>query len=135
MATFANIAINDGLAVSKTFVAKVNSNLVSTYELADASGISVAARRIKIKYTPAPKPDGISKTEIHVALPVVDAPAAAGSYTPAPREIARDEAKMLFFTSGRGTPASKKDLLAFARNLLSNTQVTECIELDSPVRG
>jgi hypothetical protein len=135
MATFADMTIQDGSAVGKVFKARVNSNLITTYELPHASGHAVASTRIKVRYTPAPRPDEKSKTDISVRIPIVDAPAASGGYTPAPREIAYHEAKMIFFTSGRGTFAEASDLLAFAKNLLSQAQISESVTQNSPIRG
>lgn len=136
MATFADITIGDSVPTNRTFTARLNAAGVAMYVFAHASGFPVADNTIKSKHTMAPKPDGITKNDWHITIPVIDAPASAGGmYTPAPRVIGTNELKLLSFTTGRGTTLDRANLVAFGKNLMSNSQYTDSVIALSPPRG
>lgn len=136
MATFANMTINDGTAtpVARLFEARINGN-GSALWVFDRNGIAVAAPSVTLKHTAPKSPDGLTKNDWQITIPVVDAPAPAAGYTPAPRVIALNTLKLLSITTGRGTTADRADLHAFGKNLMTQSQYTDSVLSNSPPRG
>lgn len=136
MALFANMTISDGLStpVARNFEAKMNGNGNGLW-MYDRNGIAVAGVTVSMRHVPATKPDGLTKNDWTITIPVVDAPAPASGYTPAPRVIATHTLKLLSITSGRGTAADRADLLAFGKNLMVQAQYSESVLQNSPPRG
>lgn len=135
MAAFANITLADSVPTDRLFTARLNSNGAALFVMAHASGFPVADYTIKNKHTVAAKPDGVTKNDWHITIPVIDAPASAGGlYTPAPRVIGTNELKLLSFTTGRGPELDRANLVAFGKNLMANSQYTDSvIKLSPPV--
>lgn len=131
MSQFTNLALLDGLAtaVSRTFSAKalIDGRWTWWYEAAGLN--TLAYPSITTKTVFAKDPNGVTRHEINVKIPATES-AVAGV---APRIAYFHEAKLIVTTSGRGTIAERSDLLAYVKNLLASTRLTEIIvNLDPP---
>jgi hypothetical protein len=131
MALFNDIVLNDGATtpVAKTFAARSNINGTATY-VHDASGApAVAGSKIVIQTKPAKAPDGYHFVDVKMTIPLVDTPPGA-----APKEVHQTAVVISFKLSGRAPVTDRNHILAYAKNVLANTQVSEAVLSLAPPR-
>lgn len=141
MAARANIVINDGLATPVSHTFNPNSgdgNVagVSVIEYEDRSGgISVGFPKISITTRVPTKANKNRKVLFAIKVPVLEvvSNSTVSGIAPAPTVAYDVTFQGSFVLPERASLASRKDLLAYAKNLLANTMVTSAIEtLESP---
>lgn len=139
MATFANITLANGLAtpVDHVFAPATNdtegSKRVSSYE-DRVSGSPVSFGRLSIgvnKGTP------VRTVRIAFRLPTMEAVAGAApsGYQPAPKEAFYETVVIEFKTHQRGTADGRKDLIAYAKNILANPAAVSVIVDGDSITG
>lgn len=135
MANFANMTLNDGTGtpVARTFTAVWNQGLQSKWQYIPSGAVPLAARTAVMKFTPAAKQDGRHKVDLHIVVPLVDAPASAGgAYTPQPRVVGSCEYRVLSWNEARASDQDRADALAFTIAALSNTQISDALKQGIP---
>lgn len=122
MPAFANIVLNDGLAtpVARTFAVKNIVGSESSYERRD-SGVPIGYSTIKISTTETKDKIGMRRVKMTCAVPVLEAVSGVNSsgFTPAAQVAYTDRFSIEFMTHPRSTSNDRKDLIAFAKNLLA----------------
>lgn len=131
MPAIGTITINDGAAtpVAHNFTPSGISGDVAKYD--DRSGgISVGFPRITISSAAPSKTSRLYKARVKVVLPVLEniAGTSSNGFTPAPVKAYDLTADMTFILPERSTQQNRKDLLAFAKNLLANAVVTSVVQ-------
>ena len=135
MATFADIVLNDGQAtpVAKTYKVKLNDMQATVWE-ERSSGIPIgyAIVRVQTKDTPT-----VRKISLSVAVPTLEAVAGANpsGFTPAPKVAYVHRFNGEFIMPLRGSTQERKNVKAFAANLLSNATLTAVIVDGEEITG
>lgn len=139
MASFANLVLADGTlptGVNRTFVAMTNWNGVAKWRYIPSGAVALSAYLITNKFTPAPKPGGRWKDDLHVYIPQVDAPASAGgAYTPQPRIVSTCESRSLFWQSETAPDQQRQDLASLTVAAIVSTQIYDAIVKGLPPTG
>jgi len=136
MPAIGNIVINDGAAtpVAHTFApVAVNGDLAS---YADRSGgISVGYPTITASLAAPSKTSRLYKARIKVVMPVLEtiSNSTMSGIAPAPTKAYDITADMTFLMPERSTLQDRKNILAFAKNLLANAVVTALVENNETV--
>lgn len=126
MASFANITINNHAGTATLFEARYNVGNEQQWRYPATADVIVGDHTISMKsMINRSKPDGLHKVELEIMVPLVDAPAAAGGYTPAPKQIGQTRFSLVGFLPGRATVAQRQNAVAYLKNVLSNAQVTD----------
>lgn len=130
MTAFTNLVLNDGLAtpVARIFKAKaeIDGRWTWWYEL--ASGIAQAFPYINTRTLFARNPNGATKHEINIKIPVVDT-SVAGS----PRPSHFHQVSIVVTTSDKGTAAERADLVAYTKNFVASSRFSELVlDMDPP---
>lgn len=131
------ITLADGQStpVNKDFEPQViDSNNVAHY-VEDSGGIPIGNGRLSISLRPpVAKNGGSSKDDIYRAvlkfdLPTLEvtSPSTATGIQPAPTVAYTTIARMEFVIPARSTVQNRKDLLAFAKNLLAHAVATDVV--------
>lgn len=126
MASFANITVNNHAGTATLFEARYNVGPEQQWRYPATADVIVGDHTISLtsKINRA-KPDETHKIELEIVVPLVDAPAAAGGYTPAPKQIGRTRFLLVGFLPGRGTTSQRQNAVAYLKNVLSNAQITD----------
>lgn len=136
MGAIANIVINDGQAapVAHTFAPLSIVGNLATYE--DRSGgISVGYPRILIWVNPPSKTSRLQKVRIKIMRPSLESVTNStySGITPAPTKAYDTSFDCTFFLPERGTLADRKDILAYAKNLLGHAVGTAIVETQEAI--
>ena len=139
MATFSNIVLANGLAtpVNHTFAPATNDSdgnkRVSSYE-DRVSGSPVSYARLAVGVNLG---SPIRTVRIAFRLPTMEAVAGAApsGYQPAPKEAFYETVVIEFKTHQRGTSDGRKDLVAYAKNILSNASIVSVIVDGDSITG
>lgn len=126
MANFANIIIADSTATNRTFEARYNASNEQQWRYPATADVVVGDHTISMKsmFNRA-NPDGVHKVEMEIMIPIVDAPAAAGGYSPTPKIKGKTRFVVVGFLPGSATTLSRQNAIAYLKNVLSNTQITD----------
>lgn len=140
MAARANIVINDGQAspVAHTFnpakVVDIDAVTLATYE--DRSGgIAVGFPVVSISMRRPSKTSRTYKVQLKVVVPTLEtiSNSTVSGILPAPTKAYDTLVNVEFITHERAPLQSRKDILAYAKNLLAHAVVTSAIQdLDMP---
>lgn len=131
MPTFGTITINDGATtpVAHNFSPVGIAGDVAKY--ADrVGGISVGYPVVTVSSTAPSKTSRLYKARIKVVLPVLEnsTGTASNGFAPAPTKAYDLIADMTFLLPERSTQQNRKDLLAFAKNLLAHATPVAVIQ-------
>lgn len=129
MAAQANIVINDGATtpVAKTFSAR-GADLALAQWKDISSGIPIGFPTITIGTSDRKGTNGSFKTEIRVSVPVLEVISGSdGGYTPSPKVAYTMFGKVELTCPNRGTQQNRKDLLAFVKNLMAHSVVSDTV--------
>lgn len=136
MPAFTALTINDGLAtpVAHTFAQKTLIGTEATY-VDRASGITVGYPTVVVNSMPPTKTSRLSKVRIKVVLPVLEVVNAStyNGITPAPTKAYDLTFDAMFFLPERCTLAQRKDILAYAKNLMANALTTSLVETQETI--
>lgn len=130
MTAFNDLALADGLStpVSRTFKAKAEIDGYWTWWYELSGGVALAYPSVKSKTTFSRNPNGGTKHEFVLRIPVLDA-TAVGS----PKVGHFHQATVTITTADRGTAAERADLLAYVKNFFASTRASEIVVgLDPP---
>lgn len=140
MPALANITINDGQAtpVAHTFNPSGPDKNGVNYFYDRSGGIAIGFPAISIDLRePLPaKPNGVSSLErvyratVKVIMPVLEVTSASTGtgIQPAPTKAYDLVFKGEFLLPERATQANRKDILAFAKNILANANITSLVQ-------
>lgn len=136
MPTFGNVVINDGQGtpVAHTF-APVNL-IGNAANFADrVGGISVGYPTILISLTPPSKTSRLYKARLRIVVPTLEtiSNSTMSGIAPAPTKAYDSTVDMMFFMPERSTLSDRKNILAYAKNLLAHATVTSVIENNETV--
>lgn len=131
MPAFSPLTINDGQAtpIAHTFAQKTLIGTEATF-VDRVSGITVAYPQITVNSMPPTKTSKLTKIRMKIAMPVMEVVTAStyNGITPAPTKAYDLTFDCMFFLPERCTLAQRKDILAYARNLLSNAFTATLVE-------
>lgn len=139
MATFARIALANGLAspVVHNFDPATNDSegtkRISSFE-DRATGTPVSYGRLAVM-TNQGTPIRTVRCSIRIPTMEAVAGAAPSGYQPAPKEAFHEMVTIEFKTHERGTADGRKDLVAYARNLLANAAIVSVIVDGDTITG
>ena len=139
MASFARITLANGLAtpVNHNFDPATNDSdgikRVSSYE-DRVTGTPVSFGKMAIGVNQGTP---VRTVRISFRLPTMEAVAGAApsGYQPAPKEAFYETATIEFKTHQRGTADGRKDLVAYAKNILSNASIVAVIVDGDSITG
>jgi len=128
MSSQSAITLNDGQAtpVAKTFSARgATASLAKWMDVSGGIGIGVPV--ITMGNLQSGKgSDSAFKLDLRITLPVLEVISGSDNgYTPQPKVAFNLFAKMELVAPNRSTLQNRKDILAFAKNLLATTVVSE----------
>lgn len=129
MSAQANLVLNDGQAtpVAKTFSAR-GADLKLAHWTDISGGIGIGMAKITLGNVQAISGNGSYKVEARITLPVMETISGSdGGYTPIPKVAFNVFAKCEFVVPNRASLQNRKDILAFAKNLLAHTVMTETV--------
>lgn len=136
MPAFTALTINDGLAtpVAHTFAQKTLIGTEATY-VDRSGGITVGYPTVVVNSMPPTKTSRLSKVRMKVVLPVLEVVNAStyNGITPAPTKAYDLTFDAMFFLPERCTLAQRKDILAYAKNLLANALTTSLVETQETI--
>lgn len=130
MAAYAAISLNDGQAtpVAHNFDADISGNGNWNWRESGTTSVLGAAiitiTKLKVKGNPS-----IDKIRVRLYIPALETVTGQNSdgYTAQPRLAYNLTAIQDFVCPRRASEAQRKDLVAYAKNILSNSQVTDAI--------
>lgn len=140
MPALAAITINDGLAtpVAHTFNPAGPDKNGTNYLYDRSGGIAIGFGRVGLSLRePMPARNGteskasrVYKAMVDVSIPVLESTSAATGtgIAPAPTIAYTTVVKMEFLLPERSTLQNRKDILAYAKNILSNSNVTHLVQ-------
>jgi hypothetical protein len=136
MPAIANIVINDGQGtpVAHTFAPVTIKAEVASY--ADrVGGISVGYPTITASLSQPTKTSRLYKARLKVVMPVLEtvSNSTMSGILPAPTKAYDVTADMTFFMPERSTLSDRKNILAYAKNLLANAVSTALIETNETI--
>lgn len=136
MPAIGNVVINDGQAtpVAHTFSPVTISGPVASY--ADRSGgIAVGFPTITASLVAPSKTSRLYKARIKVVMPVLEtiSNSTMSGILPAPTKAYDLTADMTFFMPERSTLADRKNIFAYAKNLLANALCTALVETNETI--
>ena len=136
MASFSNIVIADGSATPAphTFAVKSNDNRVSRYE-DRAGGIPLGFGKLTAAISDVNKNN--RRIEFTIEVPILEAVSGANpsGFTPAASVAYYNKVVIGFVTNNRSTTQNRKDLLAFAKNLLGLATVSSIVVDGEEISG
>lgn len=130
MTAFTDLIINDGQStpVARTFKAKalIDGMWNWWYEVAGSAALGYPS--IKSKTTFSRNPNGGTRHEFQLRIPVLDVS------TPASPKVGHfHQCVITITTADRGTAAERSDLLAYVKNFLASSRASEIVVgLDPP---
>lgn len=133
MPSFGNVVINDGKAtpVAHTFSPDFRDQQGVAIYVDRSTGIAAGFWTLSIgRRQPTSNGQGVYRVTAKLRLPTLDqtSPSTGTGIQPAPSVAYAMEAELTFLIAARGTLAERKDLLAVAKNLLSNAVMTSVVE-------
>lgn len=135
MPAFANIVINDGQAtpVAHTFATKTNDQRLSVYE-DRAGGVAIGYPKIKVKTSES---DVVRRCKFDISMPVLEAVSGANlsGFTPAAKVAYTVPVTIEFVLPSRCTAADRSNVLAYAKNLLALSMVTNMVVGGEEITG
>lgn len=136
MPVFAALILNDGQAtpVAHTFAQKTLIGTEATY-VDRVSGITVGYPTLTVNSMPPTKTSRLAKVRVKMVLPVLEVVNAStyNGITPAPTKAYDLTFDGMFFLPERCTLAQRKDILAYAKNILSNALLTTLVETQETI--
>lgn len=136
MPAFANVVLNDGQAtpVAHTFGPNVLNNELASYQ-DRSSGISLGYPVLTVTASDPKSPNGVSKVRMKVVVPILETATgtSTGGFAPAPTKAYDLTYDGTFFLPARATLAQRKDIRAYAQNLLANAITTALVETQEKV--
>lgn len=127
MSTQADIVLADGQSTPANHTFSKRGATMNLARYADiASGVMIGQPILTIGNAQTGKPgSGAWRTEIRIVKPVLEVISGSdGGYTPQPKVAYNLFAKIELVAPDRSALADRKDILAFAKNVLTNAQVT-----------
>ena len=135
MASFADIALADGLAtpVSHTFKTKTSSGRLAVWE-DRVNGIPVGYNRLSVE---TKDNDTVRRVKLSIAVPTLEAVSGANSsgFTPAATVAYTHRVNVEFMLPQRGIPQNRKDILAYLKNSLSSPTLAAIITDGDEIAG
>lgn len=132
---FANLLLKNAAAATVTFKPRAVINGWWNWIL-DLGGPALANPVVTNKSTVPKSADGTTVHEWFITRPRVDAPSGApGTYTPAPRIVGRNKAKLTTETSGTSSTAEREELYANLVALVLDPGFKAMIVDNDMVRG
>lgn len=136
MPAFTALTINDGQTtpVVHTFAQKTLIGTEATF-VDRSGGITVGYPTVVVNSMPPTKTSRLSKVRMKVVLPVLEVVNAStyNGITPAPTKAYDLTFDAMFFLPERCTLAQRKDILAYAKNGLSNALLTSLVETQETI--
>jgi len=136
MPAFSTITLNDGQAtpVAHSFSPNVLNGELATYQ-DRVGGIALGYPVVSLTSTEPNKNSRVAKVRAKLVVPVLETVtgSSTGGFAPAPTRAYDLTADMTFFLPERSTLAQRKDILAYAKNLLSNAIMTNLVETQDKV--
>lgn len=136
MPAFSALTINDGAAtpVSHTFGQRTLIGTEASF-VDRSGGITLGYPLVIVNSMPPTRTSRLSKVRVKVVLPVMETVNAStyNGITPAPTKAYDLTFDGMFFLPERCTLAQRKDILAYAKNLLSNALTTALVETQETV--
>lgn len=136
MPAFTALTIYDGLAtpVAHTFAQKTLIGTEATY-VDRIGGITVGYPTLTVNSMPPTKTSRLAKVRVKMVMPVLEVVNAStyNGITPAPTKAYDLTFDGMFFLPERCTLAQRKDILAFAKNVLSNALLTSLVETQETI--
>lgn len=136
MPIFTALTINDGQAtpVAHTFSPKTLIGTEAAY-VDRVGGITVGFPSVTVNSTPPTKTSRLNKVRLKVVMPVLEVVNAAtyNGITPAPTKAYDMTFDCMFFLPERSSLAQRKDILAYAKNLLANALTTALVETQETI--
>lgn len=136
MASFSNIVISDGAATPTphTFAIKSNDGRVSRYE-DRAGGIPVGYGKLSATISDINKNN--RRVEFTIEVPILEAVSGANpsGFTPAATVAYYNKVTIGFVTNNRSTTQNRKDLVAYAKNLLGLALVPSIVVDGEEISG
>lgn len=113
--------------VNKTFSSRGIKGDTALY-LDVSSGVGLGLPKLLISYNQSPGTNGATRVKARISLPVMEVISGAdGGYTPVPKVAFEVFGKIEFTLPNRASAQNRKDILAFAKNLLGHTVATETV--------
>jgi hypothetical protein len=129
MSAQSTIVLNDGQTtpVAKSFLPR-GAELRLAHWKETSGGISIGMPMITLSNKETTGSGGVSRTEARILLPILETISGdAGGYTPSPKVAYAMFFKGEFVCPARSTLANRKDILAFAKNLLAHAVMSEAV--------
>jgi hypothetical protein len=128
MSSQSALTLNDGQAtpVARTFSARgATASLAKWADVSGGIGIGVPVITMG-NLTSGKGSDSAFKLDMRITLPVLEVISGSdGGYTPQPKVAFNLFAKLELVAPNRSTAQNRKDILAFAKNLLSHATTTD----------
>jgi hypothetical protein len=135
MSAQANLVLNDGQATpaAHTFSAR-GADLKLALWTDVSAGIGIGMGRITLSYIQSPNGKGSYKVEARVTIPTMETISGSdGGYTPIPKVAFDTFAKVEFVIPNRAGLQNRKDILAYVKNLLAATVISDTVvDLNPP---
>lgn len=131
MTAFAAVTINDGAATPVAHTFSPVNIVADVAKFADRSGgISVGYPTLTVSLTAPSKTSRLYKARCKVVMPVLEtiSNSTMSGIAPAPTKAYDLTADMTFFMPERSTLQNRKDILAYAKNLLAHAMVTALVQ-------
>lgn len=129
MAAQANLSLNDGQTtpVAHTFSARGADMKLARWTDTSA-GIGIGMGDITLSCDQARGTNASYKVEARITIPVMEVVSGSdGGYTPVPKVAFNLFAKMEIVVPNRASLQNRKDILAYAKNLLANAVMTSAV--------
>jgi hypothetical protein len=129
MSAQANLSINDGQAtpVAHTFSAR-GADMKMALWTDVSGGIGIGMGKITLSNVQSNSSNGSYKVEARVTIPVMEVISGAdGGYTPVPKVAFNLFGKAEFVVPNRASLQNRKDLLAYVKNLLAATVMSDTV--------
>lgn len=129
MSTQANLSLNDGQAspVAHTFSAR-GADMKMALWTDVSGGIGIGMGKITLSYVQGPASTAGWKVEARVTIPQMETISGSdGGYTPVPKVAFNLFGKVEFVIPNRASLQNRKDILAYVKNLLAATVISDTI--------
>lgn len=136
MPAFAAITINDGQATPVAHTFSPLTLIGSEASFVDRSGgITVGFPKVTVNSLPPSKTSRLTKVRVKVVMPVMEVVNSStyNGITPAPTKAYDMTFDGMFFLPERSTLADRKNINAYAKNLLANALLTALVETQETV--
>lgn len=136
MPTFAAVTINDGASTPVAHIFSPLTLIGSEAKFVDRStGITLGYPSVTVNTVTPTKTSRLQKVRLKVVMPVMEVVNAStyNGITPAPTKAYDMTFDAMFFLPERSTTQQRKDILAFAKNLLADALATSLIETQETI--